>query len=89
MLAAEIEIEAVLRNVVIPVASALCPATMVGNPVLGSVLAFLLPGSVSLPAAPTYPSTLLLPRLRYLAGALRLLLNTPLRWLLCLLRTLL
>ena len=86
MLAAEIEIEAVLRDVVTAVASALGPVAMVGGPVLAPVL---LPGSVSLPAARLYPSTLLLPRLRYRPGALRLLLSALLRWwLLGLLRTL-
>ena len=89
VLAAEIEIVAVLRDVVAAVASALCPATMVGGPVPAPVL---LPGSVSLPTALPCPSTLLLPRLRYCPGALRLLLLlTALlrRLLLCLLSTLL
>jgi hypothetical protein len=48
VLAAEIEAEAVLRDVVTAVASALRPRAMVGGPPLGAIL---LPGIVPLPAA--------------------------------------
>ena len=48
VLGAEIETEAVLRDVVTAVASALRPAPMVGRPAPGTTL---LPGIVPLPAA--------------------------------------
>ena len=61
--AAEIEAEAILRNVVTAVAPALRPGAMVAGPVLRAILS---EGRVLLPAAAPLPSPLLLPRMRLL-----------------------
>jgi len=70
VLPAEVQIEAVLRDVVAAVTSTLRPGAMVGAPVSRTAL---LKGVVSLPAALLQPSPLLLPGLRLLPAALRLL----------------
>ena len=70
MIAAEIEIEAALRDVVTAVAAALLPGAMVGGPPLGAVM---LPAIVRLPGAGLLlPSLLLLPRARLLLRPLGL-----------------
>ena len=71
MLTSEIETEAVLRNVVTAIASALRPSPMVACPVLRTTL---LPGSVPLPGALRCPCLLLLPRDGLLLGTLGVLL---------------
>ena len=70
-MAPEIETEAVLRNVVTAVASALCPGAMLAFPPCGTIL---LEGTMPLPCALLLPSALLLPRDCLLPGTLRLLL---------------
>jgi hypothetical protein len=67
----EIETEAVLRNVVTAVASSLHPCAMIAFPPLSTIL---VPCTMLLPAAPLYPSPLLLPRGGLLLCTARLLL---------------
>ena len=69
MLAAEVEIEAGLRDVETAVAAALRPGAMLGGPLSGAAL---LPGSVRLPGALLLPAALLLPHSRHLLRALGL-----------------
>jgi hypothetical protein len=71
VLTTEIEAEAVLRNVVAAIASALRPGAMLAFPALSTTL---LPSAVALPAALLHPSSLLLPRDCLLLGTARLLL---------------
>jgi hypothetical protein len=73
-LAAEIEREAVLGNVVTAVASPLLPGAMLGGPLLSAVLA---PCSMRLPGAMLCPSSLLLPSGCLLPRTLGLLLLRP------------
>lgn len=67
MLTAEIEAEAVCRNIVTAIATALSPSAMVGLPMLGAVL---LPGAMLLPTAALSPTALLLPGCGLLLRAL-------------------
>ena len=68
MLAAEVETKTGLRDVETTVASALRPGSMVGRPMLGTIL---LPRATPLPGALLCPTLLLLPRSRLLLRALR------------------
>ena len=72
VLPSEIQTEAVLRNVVTAIASALCPGAMIGFPAMSAIL---LESAVPLPSALLFPSPLLLPRGCLLARALGLLLT--------------
>jgi len=67
----EIQVEAILRDIVTAVASTLSPGAMVALPLLRAIL---LPCTASLPGALLLPSPLLLPRDCLLLRALRLLL---------------